>query len=183
VAVDVNNPLLGRRGAARIYGPQKGIRPQDLLSAEHCLRRLAQVVERQSGLDFAKRPGAGAAGGLGFGLAAFANAQFVSGFELFAQQVGLYRLMVITDLIVTGEGALDRSTLMGKGAGQVAALGRARKLPVIGLAGVIRDCGVLRKLFQTTQAITELTTPETARRRAGYWLEELAFRVATNMRA
>lgn len=183
VAVDVENPLLGARGATRIYGPQKGIRPQDVIPAERCLRRLAQVMKQQFGLDFAKSPGAGAAGGLGFGLATFAGARFVSGFELFATQAKLSRRLEEADLVITGEGALDRSSLMGKGAGQIAALGRARKLPVIGLAGMILDRAVLRKLFQTTRAITDLTTAEAAHQRAGHWLTELAFQVATNLRA
>lgn len=183
VAVDVENPLLGARGATRIYGPQKGIRPQDVMPVERCLRRLAQVMKRQFGLDFSKSPGAGAAGGLGFGLATFAGARFVSGFELFAAQAKLSRRLEQADLVITGEGALDRSSLMGKGAGQIAALGRARKLPVIGLAGMILDRAVLRKLFQTTRAITDLTTAEAARQRAGHWLTELAFQVATNLRA
>lgn len=183
VAVDVQNPLLGVRGATRIYGPQKGIRPHDVAPAERCLRSLARGAGRQPGSDLARRPGAGAAGGLGFGLAAFAQARFVSGFELFAQQADLTRLLAQADLIVTGEGALDRSTSMGKGAGQLAALGRARNLPVIGLAGVVRDRPAVRKLFQVARAITELTPPPNARRRAGFWLTELAFRVATKMRA
>lgn len=183
VAVDVQNPLLGPRGATRIYGPQKGIRSQDIIPAERCLRRLAQVMQQELGFDFAKKPGAGAAGGLGFGLAAFGNAQFVSGFELFAQQAGLPRLLAQTDLILTGEGALDRSTLMGKGAGQLARLARARKLPAIGLAGIIRNRSSLRELFQTARELTELTAPENAQRRAGVWLERLAFEVAANLRS
>jgi glycerate kinase len=183
IAVDVQNPLLGVRGATRIYGPQKGIRPQDFAPAEICLRRLAQVMKRQFGLEFAKIPGAGAAGGLGFGLATFARAKFVSGFELFAAQAQLPRQLAKTDLIVTGEGALDRSTLMGKGVGQLAALGRTHKLPVIGLGGVVRDRSALGKIFQVIRALCELTAPEQARRRAEFWLAELAFQVATNMRA
>ena len=183
VAVDVQNPLLGQRGATRIYGPQKGIRPQDVVAAELCLRRLARVMRQQSGLDFAKLPGVGAAGGLGFGLATFARARFVSGFEVFATQVKLQPHLAKADLIVTGEGALDRSSLMGKGVGQLATLGRAQRLPVIGLAGVIQDRGALGKLFQTIGALTGIAPPEQARRRAGFWLAELAFRVATNMRA
>ncbi len=181
VAVDVQNPLLGRRGATRIYGPQKGIRPQDIVPAERCLRRLAQVVKRQFGLDFARKPGAGAAGGLGFGLATFANAQFESGFELFAAQADLNRLLAKTDLIVTAEGMMDRSTLMGKGAGQIATRGRAKKIPLIGLAGMTRDATALRKLFRTTRALTELTAPEEARRRAGHWLTQLSRDVATHL--
>ncbi len=178
VAVDVENPLLGARSATRIYGPQKGIRPQDIIPAERCLRRLAQVMKRQFGLDFAKLPGAGAAGGLGFGLATFANATFASGFELFAAQAKLSRRLAQADLLVTGEGAIDSSSLMGKGAGQVAVLGRARKLPVIGLAGVVRDEPAVGKLFHAAHALTELTTPEQARQQAEFWLTELAFRTA-----
>jgi len=73
VAVDVQNPLLGKHGATRIYGPQKGLRPKDFDLAERCLRRLALVAKTELGLDFAKVPGSGAAGGLGFGLATFAR--------------------------------------------------------------------------------------------------------------
>ena len=86
VATDVQNPLLGPRGATRVYGPQKGLRPQDFALAERCLGRLAQVVQRQFGRDFARVPGAGAAGGLGFGLLAFLGAELKPGFELFARQ-------------------------------------------------------------------------------------------------
>lgn len=182
VAVDVQNPLLGPHGATRIYGPQKGIRPQDIVPAERCLQRLAQVMKRQFNSDFAKLPGAGAAGGLGFGLATFANARLVSGFDLFAKQVRLNQLLARADLIVTAEGALDRSTLMGKGAGQVAALARRRNLPVLGLAGVVREPRALRKLFTTTQALVDLTTPDQARHRAAEWLERLARAVAADMR-
>jgi glycerate kinase len=183
VAVDVQNPLLGVRGATRIYGPQKGIRPQDLAPAELALRRLAHVLKRQFGLDFAKIPGAGAAGGLGFGLMTFAQAKFASGFELFAAQAQLSRQLAKTDLIVTGEGALDRSTLMGKGVGQLAALGQTHKLPVIGLGGVVREQRALRKIFQVSRALCELTTPERARRRAEFWLTKLAWQVASHLRA
>ncbi|MGC3958648.1 MAG: glycerate kinase [Verrucomicrobiota bacterium] len=181
VAVDVNNPLLGARGATRIYGPQKGIRPQDIIPAERCLRRVAQVMKQQFGLDFAKSPGAGAAGGLGFGLATFAGARFVSGFELFAAQAKLSRRLAQAELLITGEGALDRSSLMGKGAGRLAALGCAKKLPVIGLAGVIRDIAAVGENFHAAWALAELTTSEKARRRAAFWLTELAFRTAQKL--
>lgn len=181
VAVDVQNPLLGVRGATRIYGPQKGIRPQDVLSAESCLSRLARVMKRQFGADFAKTPGAGAAGGLGFGLATFAGARFASGFELFATQAQLARRLAQTDLLITGEGAMDRSSLMGKGAGQIAMLGRAKKLPVIGLAGVIKDWPAVEKLLHAAHSLTELTSTENARRQAEFWLTELAFRTAQKL--
>ena len=79
VATDVRNTLLGPRGATRVYGPQKGLRPQDFALAERCLGRLARVVKQQFGRDFAREPGAGAAGGLGFGLQAFLGAELHRG--------------------------------------------------------------------------------------------------------
>src|SRR5204863_1835533 len=85
VAVDVQNPLLGPRGATRVYGPQKGLRRNDFALAERCLRRLARTYKNQFGRDFAREPGAGAAGGLGFGLLAFLGARLESGFDLFAR--------------------------------------------------------------------------------------------------
>ncbi len=81
VATDVQNRLLGQRGATRVYGPQKGLRPQDFTLAERCLGRLARVVKTQFGRDFAREPGTGAAGGLGFGLLAFLGAELRPGFE------------------------------------------------------------------------------------------------------
>jgi glycerate kinase len=182
VAVDVQNPLLGLRGATRIYGPQKGIRPADIVPAENCLRQMAQVLKRELGLDFAKTPGTGAAGGLGFGLATFANATLASGFDLFAQQAGLPRLLAKADLIVTAEGSMDLSTLMGKGAGELARRGRAQKIPLLGLAGVVREPEKLRKLFIDVRALTELTSATNAQRRAKYWLQQLAFQTAKNLR-
>lgn len=181
VAVDVQNPLLGPRGATRIYGPQKGMRAPDILPAERCLRRLAQVLKRQCKLDFAKHPGAGAAGGLGFGLLTFANAQLASGFDLFAAQAQLGQLLKRTDLIVTAEGAMDRSTLMGKGAGQIARRARAQKIPVWGCAGILRDAPQLKKLFAKTAALVDLTTPDQAQRRAAYWLQRLALQMANQV--
>src|SRR6266480_4579184 len=82
VAVDVQNPLLGATGATRVYGPQKGLRSEDFEHAEKCLSRLAEIVKRDLQLDAAAAPGTGAAGGLGFGLLCFFNAQFESGFDI-----------------------------------------------------------------------------------------------------
>jgi glycerate kinase len=177
--VDVLNRLLGAQGCARVYGPQKGLRREDWPLAEACLRRLALVVKRQGGTDFAAIPGAGAAGGLGFGLMAFAGAKVESGTELFARHAGLSERLRHTNLVITGEGALDRSTLMGKGVGEVARLCRTLGVPCIGLAGVIHDAPLLRKRFAQVHSLTPgLTTPDQARARARYWLSRLAARVA-----
>lgn len=178
VGVDVENRLLGPRGATRVYGPQKGLTPDDFPRAERCLKRLAAVVRRKLGRDFAALPGAGAAGGLGFGLAAFCRARLVSGFELFAKLAALDQRLRRADLVITGEGALDRSTAMGKGVGRLAERCRALRKPCLALAGVIADRRAVATLFHACHALTELTSPEDARANAARWLERLAARSA-----
>ena len=177
-ATDVQNPLLGRRGATRVYGPQKGLRPQDFTLAERCLRRLACVVKRQFGRDFTREPGAGAAGGLGFGLLAFLGAELQPGFDLFARQAALERRLRVADWVVTGEGAIDRSTLMGKGVGQIAQCCRQLKIPCIGLAGMVTASPGTGAFFTQVHALTELTTVAGAKARPAHWLERLAQQVA-----
>ncbi len=181
VATDVKNPLLGLRGATRVYGPQKGLRPEDFALAEGCLGRLARVVRRQFGRDFARVPGAGAAGGLGFGLAACLNARLEPGFGLFAQQAALERRLCAADLVVTGEGAIDRSTLMGKGVGEVARRCRQLHIPCVGLAGVVGIRGPGGRFFREIHALADLAGVRQARARPAHWLERLAQRVAQSL--
>jgi glycerate kinase len=139
VAVDVENPLLGPLGCSRIYGPQKGLRPVDLPPAERALGRLAQCVQAMLGRDLASLPGSGAAGGLGFGLCAFLGGVLTPGFELFAGMARLRERLDSVDLVVTAEGSIDASSLMGKGVGGVTRLCREAGRPCVGLAGVIGD--------------------------------------------
>jgi glycerate kinase len=178
VATDVQNRLLGARGASRVYGPQKGLREQDFALAERCLGRLAQVVRRDLGRDFAREPGAGAAGGLGFGLMAFLGAEMQPGFDLLARKAGLERRLSAADLVVTGEGSIDRSTLMGKGVGQVGRRCLKLKIPCIGLAGMVDISLETGTCFAQAHALTELTSVAQAKARPAYWLERLAQRVA-----
>jgi len=135
VASDVTNPLLGMDGATHIYGPQKGMREEDFAKAEACLNRLAMITAETIGTDFAITPGAGAAGGLGFGLMAFAGATLRSGFEVFAESTRLESRIAEAKLVITAEGAIDDQTLMGKGTGQVAQLCQRLDKPCVGLAG------------------------------------------------
>jgi glycerate 2-kinase len=178
VAVDVQNPLLGALGASRIYGPQKGLRPGDFPLAEASLARLAEVVRLDLGLDAATEPGTGAAGGLGFGLRCFFNARLESGFELFARCARLEERIAVSDLVITGEGAIDPSTLMGKGVGELARLCRKHGVPCIGLAGTLisglpTDTGA--SPFARLHGITpQLTSPEDAKSNAQHWLPRLA---------
>lgn len=182
VAVDVRNPLLGPHGATRVYGPQKGLQTAEAPRAEACLRRLAQVVNRQlsPGSRPARRAGAGAAGGLGFGLRVFAGARLESGFELFTAQIGLAARIRAADLVITGEGAIDETTLsMGKGVGGVARLCRRFQVPCLGLAGVIPEPERAGAFFTRVRAIVpELADPPKARREAARLLGELARRSA-----
>jgi glycerate kinase len=178
VAVDVQNPLLGPRGATRVYGPQKGLKPRDFPRAERSLARLAQAAKRVLRVDHARRPGAGAAGGLGFGLMAFLGARPVPGFQIFADHSRLERRVRAADLVITGEGAIDRSTLMGKGVSQVAALSARAEVPCIALGGLVALTKSERARFSCVRALTELTTAEKARAEPGRWLELLAQEIA-----
>lgn len=178
VAVDVQNRLLGAGGCTRVYGPQKGLRPRDFPKAEAALRRLASVVSRQFGIDVANQCGAGAAGGLGFGLVAFAGAKLTPGFELVANEAKLDAQLRRADLVITGEGRLDRSTLMGKGVGELAARCRSRGVDCIALGGDVADREALAGKFSCVGALTDLTSPDRAQAEAKLWLERLAQRTA-----
>jgi glycerate kinase len=138
VAVDVQNPLLGSSGASRIYGPQKGLQESDFERAEACLGRMAEVFAAQFKESVSEQPGAGAAGGLGFGLRAFLpGARLRSGFELFAENSALERRIAASDLVISGEGSLDHSSFMGKGVGEVARLCAKHGVPCLMLAGIL----------------------------------------------
>ena len=179
VAVDVQNPLLGPEGCTRIYGPQKGLRPEDFGLAERGLERMAGLIEKKLGLSCRKDPGAGAAGGLGFGLRCFANAKLEPGFALFSRYAGLTKRLETAQLVITGEGAIDHSTLMGKGVGEIAHLCRQLNVPCIGLAGVVPNPAEAKQLFQTVHALTpELTSVAEAKAHPAVWLERMAAQVA-----
>jgi glycerate kinase len=187
VGVDVQNLLLGIRGATRVYGPQKGLRPEDFAKAEECLRKLAAIC--RGGL----RPspshplrsqraaitlGAGAAGGLGFGLMAFVGAKAEPGFELFARFANLEKLLRAADLVITGEGSIDESTFMGKGVGEIARRCRKRKVPCFALAGDIAAQAAAHRFFVAAHALTKLTTVAKAKSNPAAWLEKLTERTA-----
>jgi len=174
VAVDVRNPLLGRTGCSRIYGPQKELGPEDLDLTEKSLARLATMLQKQHGIGGADVPGAGAAGGLGFGLTAFAGARIESGFDLFARYARLEKRIRAADVVITGEGTMDEQTRMGKGVGQIAH-GCARcGVPCIGLAGVVDKSVQESKLFAHMRALTEMAVLHRAKSHAARCLEKLS---------
>jgi glycerate 2-kinase len=146
-AVDVRNPLLGENGATRVFGPQKGVTPGKIDKFERALTRLADVVTEQFGFDYRNEPGAGAAGGLGFGLMSFCGAKLRPGFDEVAKAVGLEAKMKDVDVVITGEGSLDRQTLEGKTPAGVAQLARKLGKPVFAFVGRATEDRQVRELF------------------------------------
>ena len=134
-ATDVTNPLLGMNGAAHEFGPQKGASRAEVRMLDAALRRLARIAGRDLGHRHENDPGAGAAGGCGYGLVTFLGAQLESGFDLFSRLSGLAARIASHDLVVTGEGCLDVTTLCGKAPYRVALLAREHKRPIWGVFG------------------------------------------------
>ena len=146
-AVDVQNPLLSENGATRVFGPQKGATPNQIGELERALTRLADVVAEQFGFDYRDKPGAGAAGGIGFGLMSFCGATIRPGFDVVAESIGLEAKMKDVDLVITGEGSLDRQTLEGKTPAGVARLARKLGKRVFAIVGRATEDRQARQLF------------------------------------
>jgi glycerate kinase len=155
-AVDVRNPLLGPRGATRTFGPQKGGTPEQLEMLESGLTRLADVVARDLGCDYRGKPGAGAAGGLGFGLMSFCGATIKSGFDVVAEFVGLKNAVAKADVVITGEGRLDEQSLEGKAPAGVARMAREAGKRVFAIVGRASQDRKVREIFD---GIRELAGP------------------------
>jgi glycerate kinase len=165
IACDVANPLLGPNGAAAIYGPQKGLRPADLRRLDNEAARLALLLCTHSAKPdtLMDVPGAGAAGGISFGLMAAASAQLISGFDLVSAWLDLDSRLAAADLVLTGEGRFDASSLSGKGPGALAARAAALGKPVHVFAGAITAAPVPGLALH---AITPPATPLPAALRA-----------------
>jgi len=121
---DVRNPLLGPHGASRVYARQKGADDRMIEHLEMALDHLAGLVAEQIGIDYRLLPGAGAAGGLGYGLATFCSAELQPGFPLVASAMRLEERIAAADLVITGEGRLDSQTMYGKAPVEVARLAK-----------------------------------------------------------
>jgi glycerate 2-kinase len=138
-ATDVDNPLTGPSGASAVFGPQKGAQPEDVLLLDRALGHLAAVVQRDLGVSRNEEPGAGAAGGLGFGLLAFCAARLRPGIDVVMEAVGFEGRLLKADLVITGEGSLDAQSLRGKvpaGILRAAELGRVPVAIVCGRAEI-----------------------------------------------
>jgi glycerate 2-kinase len=137
VASDVTNTLVGSRGAAATYGPQKGADPAAVTELDAALAKFGQGIEAATGRLVADLPGAGAAGGTTAGLLGFTTAAVRPGAEMVAELIGLAAALEEADLVITGEGRADEQTLHGKAAMGVATLARSRNTPVVLLCGAL----------------------------------------------
>jgi glycerate kinase len=144
LASDVNNPLCGPRGASAIYGPQKGATPEMVKQLDAALSHYADVVQKDLGIDVRDVAGAGAAGGLGFGLMVFLKARMIPGIDVVIKATNLVDDLKDADLVFTAEGRIDRQSAMGKVPTGVALKAKEFGIPVIALAGeVADDCRVV----------------------------------------
>lgn len=143
VACDVNNPLYGPSGAARVYAPQKGASPADVERLDEGLRNFGSLINTM-GVEVQEIAGAGAAGGMGAGLAVFLNAELKRGIDLVLDYLCFDELIADADLIITGEGRMDEQTLMGKAPSGVLTRALNQGIPCIALAGRIDDEKILK---------------------------------------
>ena len=134
---DVTNKLLGKNGAASVFGPQKGANKKDVSLLEKCLYQFNKIVKKDLKVDMDSFKYGGAAGGVAAALKAFTNAKLVSGISYYLDIVSFDNELKNTDLVITGEGALDTQTLEGKGPYGVAEKANQYKIPVIVLAGQV----------------------------------------------
>jgi glycerate kinase len=139
VACDVDNPLLGPRGCAAVYGPQKGATPEIVAKLEANLGRAIEVLEKAIGRQVRDEPGAGAAGGLGAGLMAVLGAQLRPGIRIVLEASGFAEKVRGADLVLTGEGQIDRQTAYGKTISGVAKVAQEAGVPVVAIVGSIAE--------------------------------------------
>ena len=139
VASDVENPLCGKKGAAYVFGPQKGATPAMVTKLDANLKHFAGVIKKDLRKDVMKLKGAGAAGGLGAGLVAFTGAKLKSGIDIVIEATGLTRYIKDADLVLTGEGRVDFQTAFGKTPSGVAKAARKHHVQTVAIGGGITD--------------------------------------------
>lgn len=137
VACDVDNPLVGPRGASAVFGPQKGATPEQVAALDANLSHFAAIVARDIGMAVADLPGAGAAGGMGAAMPAFLGARLRPGIDIVMEAVGLEDAIRAADLVITGEGRIDSQTIHGKTPIGVARVAKRHGKPVIAIAGCL----------------------------------------------
>lgn len=135
IICDVDNPLLGEKGAANVFGPQKGATNEMVLALEKGLENWSGVIKKQTGKEYANFEGSGAAGGMAIPLMAFLNAEIVPGADFVLSQINFEEYVKWADIVITGEGKIDSQTLNNKAPFAVSKLAKKYKKPVFALAG------------------------------------------------
>ena len=169
VACDVTNPLVGERGASRIFGPQKGATEAMIVELDRNLAHFADVIKASLQVDVKPIPGAGAAGGMGAALMAFLNAELRSGIEIVTEALKLEEQIHDCSLVVTGEGRIDSQSIHGKVPVGIARVAKKYRKPVIGIAGSLtHDVGVVHHhgIDAVFSVLTTVSTLEEAFRGA-----------------
>ncbi|HIB73441.1 MAG TPA: glycerate kinase [Candidatus Marinimicrobia bacterium] len=139
VACDVDNPLCGENGAARVFGPQKGATEEDIAVLDQALTRYGDILSANAGRDIASEPGAGAAGGMGAAFIGLIDAVLKPGVDIVIEIVDLANSLVDANLVITGEGRVDNQTIHGKTPTGVAKVAKSCNLPVICITGSVED--------------------------------------------
>ncbi len=147
VASDVQNPLCGPTGASYIYGPQKGATDEMIKILDDALSHFAYIIKHNLGKDIKDIPGAGAAGGLGAGLMAFLDAELKPGIEIVIETVQLEQKLKDADLVITGEGEINLSTIYGKTPVGVAKIAKKYRIPVVSISALIDKSGLRAKEY------------------------------------
>ncbi|MUK88733.1 glycerate kinase [Ornithinibacillus sp. L9] len=146
IASDVDNPLCGENGASNIFGPQKGATSKQVELLDQALMKYSQFIQEEISQSLASTPGAGAAGGLGFGFLVLGG-RIVSGAKLIGETIELKQAISNADLVITGEGKSDKQTLFGKAPGQVAEIAKKCNIPIWLVSGSVSDETLLRSIF------------------------------------
>ena len=145
VACDVRNPFYGPEGATHVFARQKGADDNMIVQLDEGMRSFADIIRKVTGKDIAHIPGSGAAGGMGGGMMALLNAELESGADLLLDISQFRKRTADADLIITGEGRIDRQSLMGKIPGKILQRGQALNIPVIAIAGCVEDREILEQ--------------------------------------
>ena len=144
-ACDVRNPLYGPEGSAFVYARQKGADDDMIIELDKGMQSFAEIIQKETGKDISHIPGSGAAGGLGGGMLALLKAELKSGADLLLDFCKFEEKIPGADLIITGEGSIDRQSLMGKIPGKILQIANKHHIPVIGISGIAKDRDLLKQ--------------------------------------
>lgn len=172
VACDVKNPFYGKEGAAYVYARQKGADDAMIKELDNGLKSFADIIRKETNKDISTIAGSGAAGGMGGGMLAFLNAELKPGADLLLELCHFHQRLADANLIITGEGRIDRQSLMGKIPGKILQIGKEANIPVIAIVGSAIDKDLLlqsgfKGIFATkpdSMPLNEAMKPDIARR-------------------